>query len=66
MKKMTLMLGALLIAGASIAYAGDNKDGKACCKKGTAKKECCSKGEKKSCDKGSAKKEDTKTTEKKS
>jgi hypothetical protein len=49
MKKLTLFLGALMIAGASFACDG-NKDAKACCKKGE-KKECCKKGEKKNCHK---------------
>ncbi len=52
MKKLTLLMGALMIAGASFACDG-NKDAKACCKKGE-KKECCKKGEKKSCDKDQA------------
>lgn len=61
MKKLTLIVGALLIAGASFACGGDKK---ACSKKGgDAKKECCKKGEKKDCHKSAdAKKE---TTEKK-
>ena len=45
MKKLTLLLGALMIAGASFACDGD-KGKKACCKKGDAKKECCKKGAK--------------------
>jgi len=47
MKKLTLLLGVLMIAGASYACDG-KKDGKACCKKGE-KKECCKKDEKKAC-----------------
>jgi hypothetical protein len=43
MKKLTLLMGALMIAGASFACDGD-KGKKACCKKGEAKKECCKKG----------------------
>lgn len=54
MKKLTLIVGALLIAGAT--FAGDGDKGKACCKKGE-KKECCKKGEKKDCHKAEAKKE---------
>ncbi len=50
MKKLTLFLGALLIAGASFACDGDKKDSKkACCKK-EEKAACCKKGGK-SCDK---------------
>lgn len=45
MKKLTLLMGALMIAGASFACDGD-KGKKACCKKGEAKKECCKKGSK--------------------
>jgi hypothetical protein len=52
MKKLTLLLGVLMIAGASYACDG-NKD-KGCCKKGE-KKECCKKDAKK----------ETTTTEKK-
>jgi hypothetical protein len=63
MKKLTLLLGALMIAGATYACDG-GKDGKACCKKGE-KKECCSKKhDKKCCDK-EAKKEDKKATSEK-
>lgn len=48
MKKLTLLLGVLMIAGAT--YAGDGgKDKKSCCKKGE-KKECCKK-DGKHCDK---------------
>ncbi|WP_276132646.1 hypothetical protein [Polluticoccus soli] len=43
MKKLTLLLSALLIAGVTFACDGD-KGKKACCKKGEAKKECCKKG----------------------
>lgn len=53
MKKLTLIVGALLIAGATFACDGDKKT-KACCKKDGAKKECCKKGEKKDCAKGDA------------
>jgi hypothetical protein len=53
MKKLTLFLGALMIAGATFAHDGGKKD---CCKKGE-KKECCKKGEKKE-----AKKEEAKST----
>lgn len=59
MKKLTLLMGALMIAGASFACDGD-KGKKACCKKGEAKKECCKKGSK-DCSKHKAS-----TTEKKS
>lgn len=49
MKKISLLLCALMIAGVTFACEGD-KD-KKCCKKG-AKKECCSKkGDKKECHK---------------
>ena len=51
MKKLSLLLMALMIAGASFACDGGGKD-KKCCKKGE-KKECCKKGEKKGCDKDS-------------
>lgn len=54
MKKLTLLVGALVIAGASFACDGHGK--KACCKKDGAKKECCKKGEKK----GDAAKKDDK------
>lgn len=58
MKKLTLIVGALLIAGASFACGGDK--GKACCKKGSeAKKECCKKGEKKDCHKSAEAKKET-------
>ena len=50
MKKLTLLMGALMIAGASFACDGD-KGKKACCKKGEAKKECCKKGGKECKDK---------------
>jgi len=46
MKKLTLLLSVLMIAGAT--YACDGSKDKACCKKG-AKKECCKNG--KACDK---------------
>jgi hypothetical protein len=59
MKKLTLLLGALVIAGASFACDGKGKGDKACCKK-EEKKECCKKGEKKSCHKEeTAKKEES-------
>ncbi len=57
MKKLTLLLGALVIAGSVFAC-----DGKKCdkeCKKGE-KKECCKKGEKKDCCKKGEKKEEKK------
>ncbi len=41
MKKLTLLMGMLLIAGATFACDGD-KGKKACCKK-SEKKECCKK-----------------------
>ncbi len=44
MKKLTLLLGVLMIAGAS--YACDGGKEKGCCKKGE-KKECCKKEAKK-------------------
>jgi hypothetical protein len=66
MKKLTLLLGALVIAGAVYACDGKGKGDKACCKK-SEKKECCKKGEGKSCEKGeTAKKDEKTTTEKKS
>lgn len=67
MKKLTLFLGALMIAGASFACDGGKDGKKACCKK-EEKKACCKKDEKKACckDKGSAKKEESKPAEKKS
>lgn len=43
MKKLTLLLSALMIAGVTFACDGD-KGKKACCKKGETKKECCKKG----------------------
>lgn len=64
MKKLTLLVGVLLIAGATFACDGGKKD---CCKKGAAKKECCKKGGKdckKSCDKEAAKKMDNKSDKK--
>ena len=57
MKKLTLLLGALMISGAIYAGDGDGKKGKECCKKGE-KKECCKKGEGKSCEKKKADKKD--------
>ena len=54
MKKLTLLMGALMIAGASFACDGDKKEAKACCKKGE-KKECCKKSAK-GCDKAAEKK----------
>ena len=66
MKKLTLLLSALVIAGASFACDG-KKEGKACCKKGDKKeaKACCSKDEKKNC-KHASKKEEKSADEKKS
>jgi hypothetical protein len=64
MRKLTLLIGALLIAGASFACDGDKKEAKACCKK-SEKKECCKKGDKKACAKDEAKKEEAKPVEKK-
>ena len=65
MKKLTLLLGVLMIAGAS--YACDGDKGKACCKKGDKKecakgeaKACCKKDEKKNC--AHAKKDEAKET----
>lgn len=52
MKKLSLLMCALMIAGVTFAGDGDKGGKKECCKKG-AKKECCKKGEKKSCDKDS-------------
>ena len=52
MKKLSLLLCALMITGVTFACEGDK--GKKCCKK-EAKKECCKKGNKKSCDKKTAK-----------
>jgi len=70
MKKLTLLLSALMIAGASFACDG-GKEGKACCKKGEKKeaKACCKKGEEKNCKhhaEAAAKKEEKKAEEKKS
>ena len=58
MKKLTLLLGVIMLAGATYSYAGD---GKSCCKdkKGCTKESKCCKDKKncsKSCEKGSAKK----------
>jgi hypothetical protein len=39
MKKLTLLVAALTIVGATYACDGHGK--KSCCKKGGAKKECC-------------------------
>lgn len=64
MKKLTLLMGALMIAGASFACDGGKGDGKACCKK-SEKKECCKKGEKKDCAKDHAKKDEKKAEDKK-
>jgi hypothetical protein len=59
MRKLTLLIGALLIAGASFACDGDKKTAKACCKK-DEKKECCKKGTaSKDCSKDHAAKEST-------
>ncbi|MBL7683241.1 MAG: hypothetical protein JNK00_07745 [Flavipsychrobacter sp.] len=65
MKKLTLLVGALVIAGASFACDGKGKGDKACCKK-SEKKECCKKGEKKSCDKHETAKTEKTSTDKKS
>jgi hypothetical protein len=69
MKKLTLFLGALMIAGVSFACDG-KKEAKACCKKGDKKeaKACCSKDEKKDCKhaEAAAKKDEKKAEEKKS
>ncbi len=68
MKKLTLLLGALVIAGSVFACDGKGKGDKACCKKGE-KKECCKKGEKKDCkkdEKTAQKDEKQKPAEKKS
>lgn len=56
MKKLTLIVAALFIAGASFAHDGDKKG---CCKKGEkGTKTCCKKGEsKKECSKETAEKE---------
>jgi hypothetical protein len=62
MKKLTLLVGALMIAGASFACDGHGK--KACCKKDGAKKECCKKGDKTAKDKKDSK-STTATAEKK-
>ncbi len=58
MKKLSLVMMALLFAGATFACDGD-KGKKACCKK-DAKKECCKKGEKKGCDKSEKKADEKK------
>ncbi len=47
MKKLSLLLGMLMIAGAT--YACDGKKCDKNCKKEGEKKECCKKGEKKEC-----------------
>lgn len=67
MKKLTLLLGALMIAGASFACDG-GKEGKACCKKGEKKegKACCKKDEKKNCSHHEEAKKEEKKEEKKS
>jgi hypothetical protein len=64
MKKLTLLMGALMIVGAS--FAGDGKDSKkACCKK--SEKSACCKKDGKHCEKDAqAKKEEAKAVEKKS
>lgn len=46
MKKLTLFVGALMIAG--FTFAGDGGNKKACCKKGD-KKEACAKKDDASC-----------------
>ena len=59
MRKLTLLIGALLIAGASFACDGDKKAAKACCKK-EEKAACCKKGAAaKECSKEHAAKEGT-------
>lgn len=58
MKKLTLFLGALMIAGATFAHDGGKKE---CCKKGE-KKECCKKGEKKEAKSGDNKENKSTTT----
>lgn len=64
MKKLTLLFGALMIAGVTFACDGDKKGSKkACCSK--EEKACCSKKKGESCDK-SAKKEEAKSADKKS
>ncbi len=67
MKKLTLLLGALMIAGASFACDG-GKEGKACCKKGEKKegKACCKKDEKKNCSHHEEAKKEEKKEDKKS
>lgn len=67
MKKLTLLLGALMIAGASFACDG-GKEGKACCKKGEKKegKACCKKDEKKNCSHHDEAKKEEKKEDKKS
>lgn len=60
MKKLSLLLMALMIAGTTFACDG-GKDKKACCKKGE-KKECCKKGEKKGCDKDEKKADEKKAS----
>ena len=65
MKKLTLFLGALMIAGASFACDGGKKGDKACCKK-TEQKACCKKGDKKDCAKTAEAKKAEKKAEKKS
>jgi hypothetical protein len=49
MKKLTLFLGALMIAGASFACDGGKDGKKACCKK--EEKASCSKKDNKHCEK---------------
>lgn len=60
MKKLTLLLSALVITGAVYACDGKGKGDKACCKKGE-KKECCKK-DSKSCDKHETAKKTEKTS----
>jgi hypothetical protein len=58
MKKLTLLVATLFIAGATFACGGHKKS---CCKKDESKKECCAKGDKKDCKKScekDAKKDD--------
>lgn len=64
MKKLSLLLMALMFAGVTFACDGDKGGKKACCKK-DAKKECCKKGEKKDCHKEAKKSDEKKADEKK-
>jgi len=58
MKRITLLLATLMIAGAVFAHDGGKKE---CCKKGE-KKECCKKNGKECAKDKEAKKESTGTT----